>query len=379
MGNAHTWDVNQTRGRPLARLELSEGIAGIGTWEFDDLNGCNRWSPGLFAIAGLDPSAFDLTSESAVGILPPEDHATVRSLVSSVLDGEAPEPMELRVVRPTGEVRWCESRCCLVRPGVVVGVFLDITRRRAAQLHQFEQAAALHEAARAKTDFLSRMNHELRTPLHSILGYSQLLDLSYLEPADRESIAHIRTAGDHLLALINDILDLTSVESGPLAFIFEQFDVVEVVSEALKLIQPMASASGITLSGPIESRTGQTLQAFADRRRVLQILLNLLSNSVKYNCEDGIVTVAVDGTNEGVAIAVSDTGVGIDAVDIDRVFEPFDRLGADQRDIEGTGIGLALARSLAVMMDGSLTLESAVGTGSTFTLSLPPVVAASTP
>jgi len=235
-------------------------------------------------------------------------------------------------------------------------------------------------ANQAKDEFLSRMSHELRTPLTAILGFGQLLQLEDLAGEDRESVDHIVRAGEHLLALINEVLDITQVTQGRLDLLFETVDVAAAVGEAVALMTPIAAERGIAIE-VVQADPG--LAAFADRQRVQQILLNLLSNAVKYNRPAGSITVRVrlndrsaddinesDGVGDGVVIAVADTGQGIDESQLERVFTPFDRLSAAQSTVEGTGVGLPLSRALAEAMGGTLTFNSTVGVGSTFTVGL---------
>lgn len=236
---------------------------------------------------------------------------------------------------------------------------------------RFEAArdAAL-EASLAKTAFLSRMSHELRTPLNAVLGFAQLLDLDPLTVDQREAVTQIRTGGRHLLGLINEILDISRVEAGRLSLSLEAVTVSDAVTEAVDMVRPLAERHGIRLVGPDDA--GCDVAVWADRQRTLQILINLLSNAVKYNHRGGSVTVTCSAAGaNAIGIHVTDTGPGIAAADQARLFHAFERLGAETRGVEGTGIGLALSRGLAEAMSGRIDVRSAVGEGSTFTLVLP--------
>ena len=235
-----------------------------------------------------------------------------------------------------------------------------------------EIAAARDDALaanQAKDEFLSRMSHELRTPLTAILGFGQLLQLEQLGDEDRESVDHIVRAGEHLLSLINEVLDIAQVTQGRLDLLFETVDVDAVVREAVALMGPAAAERGVTID---VVRPAADLVALADRQRLHQILLNLLSNAIKYNRPTGSVTVAIqpEHDGDGIDIAVVDTGPGIEESQLERVFVPFDRLSAAHSTIEGTGVGLPLARALSEAMGGTLTFRSEVGVGSTFTIQL---------
>jgi signal transduction histidine kinase/ActR/RegA family two-component response regulator len=235
-----------------------------------------------------------------------------------------------------------------------------------------EIAAARDDALaanQAKDEFLSRMSHELRTPLTAILGFGQLLQLEQLGDEDRESVDHIVRAGEHLLSLINEVLDIAQVTQGRLDLLFETVDVDAVVREAVALMGPAAAERGVTID---VVRPAADLAALADRQRLHQILLNLLSNAIKYNRPTGSVTVAIqpEHDGDGIDVAVVDTGPGIEESQLERVFIPFDRLSAAHSTIEGTGVGLPLARALSEAMGGTLTFRSEVGVGSTFTIRL---------
>jgi len=249
----------------------------------------------------------------------------------------------------------------------------DVTEQRRASEETRRALAEAEAASRAKTQFLSSMSHELRTPLNAILGYSQLLLMDDDEPLDaerREQIMQIELSGRQLLSLIGDLLDLPKIESGVLVMDIEAIDIGEVVRQAIETTAPMARDRKVTLAGPAIDATAPMVEA--DRNRLLQVLLNLLSNAIKYNRDGGSVSVACATTAEGlVRLSVSDTGKGIAREHFENLFRPFDRLGAEASGIEGTGIGLSIARRLIELMGGEIGVESEVGRGSTFWLELP--------
>jgi signal transduction histidine kinase/ActR/RegA family two-component response regulator len=239
--------------------------------------------------------------------------------------------------------------------------------REIAERRRAEEDAS--RANRAKSEFLSRMSHELRTPLNGILGFAQLLEMDASEPAEQESVSHILKGGRHLLALIDEVLDISRIEAGRLPISLEPVLVGDTVRTALDLVRPQAAARDVALGGDAGD---DERHVTADRQRLQQVLLNLLSNAVKYNRQGGAVTVS-SATRPGgrIAIAVADTGMGIPEAMLDRLFTPFDRLGAEQSDVQGTGLGLALSRRLVEAMGGQLLVESRPGTGSTFIVELP--------
>jgi len=252
---------------------------------------------------------------------------------------------------------------------LVISAIRDITERKQNEVLLEAARREAEEANQAKSEFLSRMSHELRTPLNAILGFSQLLSLEPLNPEQRDSVEHIVKAGKHLLELINEVLDISRIESGRLGLSPEPTSVDEVLRETLELVRPLANERGIGLS---EETRDPHLFVLADRQRLRQVLLNLLTNAVKYNRDSGSVTVSCQPSDNGtLRLSVSDTGPGIDPAKVARLFTPFDRLGAEQTSVEGTGLGLTLSKRLIEAMGGSIGVESTVGTGSTFWIELP--------
>ena len=224
-------------------------------------------------------------------------------------------------------------------------------------------------ATQAKDAFLSSTSHELRTPLNAVLGFAQLLQLSDLSEEDRDAVERILAAGQHLLALINELIDIARIESGNFSLSVEPVAVQPVAQETCQLMAPLAADRSITIS---QHCPWLGLAVTADRQRLRQILVNLVSNAIKYNHDGGTVTLTCQVASAGqVSLAVADTGPGIPAADLDRIFDPFERLGAEQTAIEGTGIGLPLARAFAEAMGGQLTAASTPGEGSVFTVTLP--------
>jgi hypothetical protein len=221
----------------------------------------------------------------------------------------------------------------------------------------------------AKSEFLSRMSHELRTPLNAILGFAQLMAAHDL-PADeeQESIEQILGAGQHLLQLIEEVLDIARIESGRIDVTIARVPLGELFLESAELVASLARDRGIRVEVPREG----PWQVRGDRHRVKQVLLNLLSNAIKYNKERGMVTVSVIESAPGVVrVVVRDTGPGIAPDKVNHLFIPFERLGAERSGIEGTGLGLALSHSLVEAMGGRMGLESTGEEGSTFWFELP--------
>ncbi|QKQ25841.1 PAS domain-containing sensor histidine kinase [Candidatus Reidiella endopervernicosa] len=245
----------------------------------------------------------------------------------------------------------------------------DISERKVAERELIEAKESAEKASRAKSEFLSRMSHELRTPLNAILGFGQLLDMDEsLDDLERESAHEIVRAGTHLLDLINDILDLSRIEAGRLAVSIGWVALAPLLEESLKLIAPSAETKKISVV--CDAANSYTVNA--DPTRLKQIIVNLLSNAVKYNHVLGSVRVLLESVDqEWLRIGVEDNGKGIAAEHLPLLFDPFNRLVHENSVIEGTGIGLTISKRLANLLGGELEVESELGVGSTFWVTLP--------
>ncbi|MEP6619173.1 MAG: MHYT domain-containing protein [bacterium] len=306
----------------------------------------------------------------------PDDRAGSMEQCRTLIDGHADfSRQEVRYVTKTGGARWVEVHARATRSDTgqligTAGVIRDITERRLAEDALRAAREVAEAASRAKSEFLSRMSHELRTPLNAILGFGQLIELEATTPGLVESGDQILKAGRHLLSLINEVLDITGIESGRLSLSAEPVHLVDVVQETLSLLGPLAAAKRVELSG--DDAALSEYHVCADRQRLKQVLLNLVANAVKYNRDGGTARVSCEQVSDGrVRIVVTDTGYGIAADKLSRLFTAFDRLGAEQSGVEGTGLGLALSKRIAEAMDGFIGVASDPGSGSTFWLELP--------
>jgi PAS domain S-box-containing protein len=257
----------------------------------------------------------------------------------------------------------------------VCGFSRDITARKKIEDDLRLARLEARRANLAKSEFLSRMSHDLRTPLNAILGFAQLLEAEEMTAPGADSVREILNGGRHLLDLINEVLDITRIESGHLALSSEPVLVHDVLERTVNLIRPLANQRGLFLDvRPLPPGEPAVL---ADRQRLGQILINLLSNAVKYNQRNGRITIAVLPSESGTTlrIAVTDTGAGIPPEKLKLLFQPFERLGAESTAVEGTGLGLALSRALAQAMGAELGVESVVNQGTTFWIQLKTSVA----
>jgi PAS domain S-box-containing protein len=249
----------------------------------------------------------------------------------------------------------------------LLGVSTDITERARSEKALKQAKEEADRANRAKSEFLSRMSHELRTPMNAILGFAQLLEMDELTAEQEEGVSHIIGGGRHLLDLINEVLDLSRIEAGRMSLSSEPVEVFEVLRETIELVGQLAAEREIRLIMPESSDH----YVVADRQRLKQVLINLVSNSIKYNRPGGSVTLTCDLEASRLRISVIDTGIGIPAERLAQIFTPFERLGAERTDIEGTGLGLAVTKGLIEAMEGVMGVQSVHGEGTTFWLELP--------
>jgi len=300
----------------------------------------------------------------------PDDLERFREAQREVLTGQA-ESAAVRVRVRHADGHWltleAHSRPLAAPDGLLV-VSRDVTEQAALEEELRLAKLAAEQANEAKSEYLSRMSHELRTPLNAILGFAQLLELDDLDADQRDNLGHILSGARHLLSLINEVLDIAAIEAGRLSLSLEPVALADVAAETITLIRPLADQQHIVVGGPDLSCGTHVL---GDRQRLKQVLLNLLSNAVKYNREGGSVQLACEPVAGGrLRIKVSDTGLGIPAEAVERLFVPFERV-ADERGIEGTGLGLPLSKRLAEAMGGTLELTSTPGQGSSFWVELP--------
>jgi PAS domain S-box-containing protein len=244
-------------------------------------------------------------------------------------------------------------------------------QERTHELNHAKELAERHN--QAKSEFLSRMSHELRTPMNAILGFAQIMNESRKDPlsdSHKSRLSQILKAGNHLLELINEILDLARVEAGKITVSLEPVNIAELTADVLNVVQPMAEKFNIRLIDEITAQN--SVHIFADRTRLKQVLLNLLTNGIKYNRKEGSVTLSLKKQKDGTMnILVTDTGMGIPAKKLEKIFVPFDRLDAEGSDVEGTGIGMTISKKLIELMNGKINVHSTMGKGSQFSVSLP--------
>jgi PAS domain S-box-containing protein len=315
--------------------------------------------------------ANELVGRRYIDLVYPEDRPKTEAAAKGLLATGKITDFVNRYIRKDGtlvDVLWSATWSATDR--IMFCVAHDVTDRARIEKALREAKEEADRANHAKSDFLSRMSHELRTPLNSILGFGQLLDRQSPTDAQRPRIQYILSAGRHLLNLINEVLDISRIEAGTLQLSVEPVCLEEAIGEALDLMRPLAAERTIALEADCSLETAT--YALADRQRLKQVLLNFLSNAVKYTAVNGSVVVSFAETAGSLTrISVRDTGAGIAVEKLARLFTPFDRLGAEQSAVEGTGLGLALCQRLVQAMHGKIGVSSTLGNGSTFWLELP--------
>jgi len=368
---------------PLNLFQLEQAS---GKGPFSELDGA------VYASDHIDPSALVLATTAHLPLSGTVDRQTIAVGADKwTIAAASNTPL---VGSLTARAPWAVLTAGLLAAVLVMLLVETLTRRRAyalalverqttklrdaldeqARLEQGQrQARESAEAAnRSKSEFLSRMSHELRTPLNAVLGFGQLLELDALSPAQQESVEQIIKGGRHLLELINEVLDISRIETGTLPLSPEPVLVGDLMHDTLTLMRPLAAHRDIHLVSDHDNVAN--IHVLADRQRLKQVMLNLIANAIKYNHEGGTVALSCDVATAGqLLIHVSDTGPGIRAEDLEQLFVPFERLGAERSDIEGAGVGLALSRRLTEAMGGTLTVSSTFGAGSRFTVQLPTV------
>ncbi|OLP20144.1 hypothetical protein BST81_01540 [Leptolyngbya sp. 'hensonii'] len=383
-----------------AHLAAAQRIANLGSWEFDLKTQEVIWSAEVFRIFGRDPELGSPTYEEVNRSIHPDDRSYHQQVVQQAIVTPQSYELEFRAVRPDGSLRHLQARGepilnpegQLIR---LVGTILDITDRKQAeeQLRQTNEQLALSNldlarATRLKDEFLATMSHELRTPLNAVLGMSEGLQdgvFGPLNPRQLQAITIIEQSGQHLLDLINDILDLSKIEAGKLDLDLNDVSVQILCDTSLTFVQPMATKKRIHLSLHCPPHPGYIQ---ADDRRLRQVLINLLSNAIKFTPEGGAVTLEVtrvsqqrDANNpdplepespDYLCFSITDTGIGIAPENMYKLFQPFSQIDSSlNRQYSGTGLGLALVRRITELHQGDVTVRSKLGQGSCFTVQIP--------
>jgi signal transduction histidine kinase/ActR/RegA family two-component response regulator len=356
------------------RASLAARAVGLGTWEHDIRTGQGTWDEQMWRLRGLEPrGAVALSIAERQALVHPDDlPSLLREYDDSARERRA-STKQFRVRWPDGSWHWIASRSLPIlddngQEVRRIGVNWDVTQARDAEQAQQARELAQRES-RAKSQFMARMSHELRTPLNAVIGFAQLLltDPSLAAHGEpREQLQHIRAAGEHLLALVNDVLDLSSLDTGEIRLDPQALQLQALFDAAAPMVQALADAHGVRIQ---RGALGHHVRA--DPTRLRQVLLNLLTNAIKYNHRGGSVQVEARAVGDQVALQVRDSGRGMASEQLQHAFEPFNRLGLESKGIEGTGIGLAIVKANVERMGGSVQVRSTPNVGSVFEVRLP--------
>lgn len=361
------------------QLTEAESIGRMGHWNWVIGENTMDWSQQIYDIFGVEDGQFKPTLDSMNKMVHREDIARVNQAFQRAIIEENNYDMEFRIVQPNDEIRYirCEGRCSFDDSGEVValyGIMQDMTERILYERDLRKAKEQAEHAYASRTQFLANMSHELRTPLNAIIGFSEMIERQLLGPIGTEKyleyIGGIRESGEHLLDLISDILDMSKIEAGKYELGLEELSVIKVLQLAAHMMEGRAHEANVKLT--LEDGLNEDLKIVADRRAVLQILLNLISNAVKFTPEKGKVTISAIERENYLSVKVADTGIGIPAHKLASVTKPFEQVSSSYaRDHEGSGLGLAISKELAEIHGGTLFIESTVGEGTIVTLRLP--------
>ena len=357
------------------RLRTAQDYAAVASFEWHPGNASLGTPEQLNTVFGITPPDRELTIMQLLRRVHGQDRHALLRAARACLRAQEEMDLEFRVNGDNGQQHWLQIRADAERdfrgrPIRLLGLVMDISRRKDVEHALLSARVEAEQANRAKSEFLSHMSHELRTPLNAILGFGQLLESdpdAPLNETQSENVQHILRAGWHLLDLISEVLDLARIESGRLNVEYQPTDLRTVVEDSIRTVAPMADQRRITLEHDVQFHG----EFMSDTTRLTQILLNLLTNAVKYNHDDGHVRLVAWDQEQRLHIAVSDTGIGISHDNRDGLFESFNRLGQEGGRIQGTGIGLVLVQRLLALLGGEIQVASTPGEGSTFTISLP--------
>lgn len=366
-------------GKDLSEVQISEKKFATAFHSNPTMMAISRMRDGVYVeVNNTFMEILGYKSEELIGHSDKELHLIVDpdlkdTIMANVRKGNVIRKLEMQMRAKNGEIRTGLISADSILVGdeqCVITVTIDITERKKAEVELLLARQEAELANLAKSEFLSRMSHELRTPMNSILGFAQLLEMGELTAAQRKGVGHILHSGKHLLDLINEVLDISRIEAGRLSLSLEPVEVEKLMKETIDIVLPLASNNQVVLEKipPLDA----PLFVQSDHQRLKQILLNLLNNGIKYNKPGGTLSIRanqikhVDDNLDWVRISVTDTGIGVGSENLGRIFDAFERIGAEKTEQEGTGLGLAVVKKLVDVLHGRIGVESQLGEGSTF-------------
>ena len=363
------------------RLNLTLTATGDAIWDWNINTGEFTINSTYAKMLGYQLSELTPHIDTWINSVHPDDIEQAQNTLQDYLSGKTDSyHVELRLLCKNKSWKWINCRGKIIdkdKSGQALsmtGFHTDITARKIMEAELLKEKQLAEKANQAKSEFLSSMSHELRTPLNAILGFAQLLESDTDEPLSSEqqdNLSYILSSGEHLLTLINDILELSSIEAKKVNLFIEPQKLVDSIKDAITLLSPLAKKSDIKINFTPHDLS---LTVLADATKLKQVIINLISNAIKYNCPQGSISININCTpqnNTHIRVSVSDTGIGISPQNQKKLFTAFNRLGQENSTIEGTGIGLLVTKDLIELMNGSIGFESIEQKGTTFWFELP--------
>ena len=371
------YNLNQTLEHRIKerteRLEEAQRIGHIGHWSLNLTTNKIILSDEIYRIFGFNAEKTpSRDTEFFSKNIHPDDLPVFKSALQTTIKEHFKFSIDYRIIHNNKKTRWVHAEAMPKHDNkgtvtILSGTIQDITERKMYEQSLTKAKEDAEISNRSKSEFLSRMSHELRTPLNGVLGFAQLLEMTPLDEKQDSFVGEIKEAGDHLLNLIGELLDLSRIESGNLEIVLQKIDLSSIIQKAVNIIQSQATESKINLVNKCDS----SYMIIADITRLKQILVNLLSNAVKYNRQNGSIIISCEKIDNIVKITIKDTGLGIPQDQQENIFIPFERVDAKYSGIDGTGIGLSISRQLVELMNGKIGVKSTLGTGSKFWIELP--------
>ncbi len=364
--------------RQKEKLAEAEAIGNIGQWYWRIGGEEIEFSQQLYNIFGKNSEEFNPTLSRINRIVHRRDLGRMMQVFQRAIIEQKDYDMDFRIKHPNGSLRHirCEGRCKLDDDGDVkalYGIMQDVTEARQRERDIRKAKESMERAYNAKSQFLANMSHELRTPLNAIIGFSEMMERQLLGPLGNDKyidyMKGIRESGEHLLDLISDILDMSKIEAGKYELNLEEFKPAKVIRLAVHMMEGRALDDNVKLNIDIKD---EETKIIGDRRAVMQMILNLVSNAIKFSKENGEILLRMDTKPSGISMLVEDNGIGIPPNKLANITMPFEQAECDYtREYEGTGLGLSITKELAEIHGGSIDIQSTLDIGTSVTIDLP--------